>query len=412
VKAWLLPLIGLAGLASSVWAAVAPMAVRVPETRAWIGQRVGFYVELRATGSFAGTANFELPPLPGVLLMKIGSPVVSSREIEGRSWLVQTHEFALFSQTPGLLEVPEFSVHFASREGFTGPAQDTRAEVPGWQVEIRRPPGSEQVGFLVTTDALSVTETWEPPPGPARVGAMFKRTLVQRAPQISGMALAPAPIVAPEGIRVYPGDAETQDHLERGEFLGERRETMTYLLTKSGTVTLPALAYVWWNPKTEQLQSTILPAVTFEVAPAPVAAAPGTSLATCHSWAWWLTAALASGLATWQRRRLAGWGRRFRKALNPPDCVAARNLRRACRRHEAVAAEAAWNAWRNAQDTGFQPGPELQAAVLGLQRQLFGPAPAVPWRGDELARAFGEQLAAGRARSSHTPAAVLPLLNP
>ena len=167
MKAALLLFIGFITFNSAVRADVAPVAVRAPEAQAWIGQRVPFFVDLRAPGSFAGTARFDLPQIPGVMLMKIGNPVVSSEDIEGESWFVQTHEFALFSQKPGLLEVPAFSVRFAAREGFTGPAHEVQAQVPGWKIEIQRPPGSENIGFLITTEALDVTETWEPRPAHA-----------------------------------------------------------------------------------------------------------------------------------------------------------------------------------------------------------------------------------------------------
>jgi hypothetical protein len=393
-------------------AEVAPVAVRVPEAKAWIGQRVPFFVELRAPGSFEGTAGFDLPQIPGTLLMKIGNPVVGSQEIEGASWFVQTHEFALFSQKPGPLDVPGFSARFTCREGFTGPTKDVQAEVPGWKAEIRRPPGTDRIGFLITTESLDLTETWVPSPGPAQAGAMFKRTIVQRAPQISGMALAPAPATAPDGIRVYLDDPETKDQLDRGDFLGERRETITYLLQKPGTLALPALTYVWWNPKTETLQSKTLPAVTFEVAPAPSKSASAKAGAGHREWPWLLAAALVVGFGTWQERRISGWGRQCWKALNPPDRVAARKLLRACRRHDALAAETAWIAWRNTQRAAFQPDPSLRSAVLGLQRHLFGPAPAANWQGTDLARAFGERLAAAKAHRLRESASALPLLNP
>ena len=414
MKAALWLFIGFLTFSSAVRADVAPVAVRTPAAQAWIGQRVPFFIDLRAPGSFAGTARFDLPQLPGVMLMKIGSPLVSSEDIEGTSWFVQTHEFALFSQKPGLLEVPAFPVRFAAREGFTGPANEVQAQVPGWKVQVQRPPGSENIGFLITTKALDVTESWEPPPGPTQVGAMFKRTIVQRAPQISGMALAPAPApaTAPDGIRVYRGDAQTQDHLERGDFLGERRDTLTYLMQKPGALALPALTYVWWNPKTETLQSKTLPAVTFAVAPAPATATQEQIRIARHVWPWLPAMVLIVGLGAWQRRRLVGWGRRCWKTLNPPDRVAARQLLRACRRHDAAAAAAAWTAWRNTQDSAFLPGRELRSAVLGLQRHRFGPTPALAWRGDELARAFGEYLAAAKAHATHKPALLLPGLNP
>ena len=114
-------------LPAAGWAEVAPVAVRVPNDKAWVGQRVPFYIEVRAPGSFAGTVSFHLPHLPGVLLLKIGSPVVGSEEREGQSWFLQTQEFALFSQRDGSLEVPSFPVRYACREGFVGPVQDVEA---------------------------------------------------------------------------------------------------------------------------------------------------------------------------------------------------------------------------------------------------------------------------------------------
>lgn len=411
-----------------VVAEVGPVAVRVPEAKAWIGQRVPFVVELRARGSFSGTASFDLPQIPGSLLMKIDNPVVGSQDLEGESWFVQTHEFALFSQRPGVLTVPSFSVRFASRDGFTGPATDVQAQSPGFEVEIQRPPGSEQIGFLITTESLDITETWEPTPGPAKVGAIFKRTIIQRAPEVPGMALAPAPTAAPVGIRVYPGQASSSDKLERGDFLGERSETITYLMQKPGTLELPALTYVWWNPKTEELQSKTLPAVTFEIALLPATPAPAKTAGLLRAWPWLLGMLLVGVLVIWQRRRLSSWAGECWKTLNPPDRVAARKLIRACRRDDAAAANTAWIEWQNTLNMAvgqrpdaarsfrptvqpFQPSPELRAAVVEMQRVVFGPATTHSWRGDDLARTFAQSVAATPPQLTYESAPTLPYLN-
>ena len=407
-----LAILSVALLALAAQAEVAPVTVRMAAPKAWVGQRATMFVELRAPGSFEGTANFDLPKIPSTLLMKIGNPVVSSQDIEGASWFVQTHEFALFSQKAGVLDVPAFSVSFSHHEGFVGPVTEVKTRTSPATIEIQRPPGSERIGFLVTTDSLDISESWDQAPGASQVGAMFKRSIIQRASNLPGMALAPAPTTAPNGIKVYLGNAETKDELERGDFLGERRETITYLLQKSGTLSLPALTYVWWNPKTQTLDSRTLPAVTFEVAAPPAAPSPAATATARRTWPWLLITALVAGLSVWQRRRFAGWATRCWKKLNPPDRVAARQLLRACRRNEAAPAATAWNAWRDTQGTGFQPGPELRAAILGLQRQLFGPVPAAPWRGDELVRAFNENPTAAKTSFSHTAASALPELNP
>jgi hypothetical protein len=399
-------------LGSAARSEVDPVAVRVPEATAWIGQRLPFFIELRSPGSFVGTAGFDLPEIPGTTLMKVGNPVVSSQDIDGRSWFVQTHEFALFSQKTGLLEVPAISVRFAGREGFTGPATDIHARASGWKVEIRRPPGTGNLGFLITTESLSVTETWKPQPGPARVGDVFKRTIVQQAQQVSGMALVPAPVAAPDGIDLYPGSAQTRDQFERGDFLGERHDTITFLLARPGTFTLPALTYVWWNPKTEKLQSKTLPAVTFDVSAAAASETSGKTTTVHPVWKWLPALVMMVGVGAWQGRRLAGWGRQCWRTLNPPERITARRLVHACRRNDAAAAHAAWIAWRNMQVPAFQPGPELRSALIGLDRQRFGPGRSISWQGDALALAFSENPAAAKAHFLREPVSTLPLLNP
>jgi hypothetical protein len=393
--------------AVEVWAEIPAVTVHVPETKAWIGQRVQIFVELRASGSFAGNAGFDLPQLPGVLLMKIGNPVVGSEEIGDQSWFVQTHEFALFSQKPGVLEVPAFAVRFSHRQDFAGPVTEVQAEAPGWNLEIERPPGTERIGFLIVTESLEVTETWEPRPGPVRAGAMFKRTIVQQAPQIPGMALAPMPAAAPEGVRIYTGESTTEDRFERGDFLGRRRDTFTYLFTEPGTVTLPALSSMWWNPRSKTLQSTTLPAVVVQVAPA-LAAPPSTARPV---WPYLSAGALAIGLIAWKRRRLAAWLEQYCLWLNPPERAVERNLLRACGCDDAKSAAAAWFAWRNRQPIDFRPGPELDSAVLHLHRNLFGPEPGDSWRGNALACAFRKNLATGKKHRFQKKHSALPLLN-
>ena len=396
---------------STVWAGVAPAVAYAPEANAWVGQRLSFYIDLRARGSFAGAASFDLPQLPRTLLMKIGEPVVGSQQIDGETWFVQTHEFALFSQEPGPLEVPPVTARFARREGFTGPASDVQAETSAFSVDIRRPPGSEDVGFLITTESLDIIERWDPAPGPSEVGAVFKRTIVQHAAQLPGMALMPAPDATPGGVRAYPGAAATNDRLARGEFLGERSETITYLLQKPGALELPAIRYVWWDPVAEKLQSKPLPAVIVEVAEPPAGAAEEPTFGR-RAWPWLLAAVLIIGVGGWQRRILAAWARRFWRGMNPPDRAAARKLLGACRDNDAVRAGLAWAKWLGTREDRFRPDPELGAAVLELQRYLFGPEHPAGWRGTELARAFQHHLATARKHETRTTISALPSLNP
>lgn len=387
------------------------VSARLPVTKAWIGQRLSFFIELRAPGSFVGAASFDMPQVPGTIIIKIGAPVVSSEERGEQSWFIQSHEFALFSQKTGVLKIPQFQVRFASRIGFSGPASDVKAIFPGMEVDIQRPPGSEDIDFLITTDSLLISETWAPQPGPAEAGAIFKRTIVQQASEISGIALAPPSVVTSNGINVYTADAVIKDTVERGDFKGERSDTITYQLTQPGNFTLPELSYVWWNPKTKKLESKTLPAVNFQITQPPGSLSSQTLAANRFLWIGLLVVVCIVGVGIWQKDRLALWEHQILQFLNPPERVAARKILHACSHNDARGALVAWNVWRNTQKSETQFNAELLLAMLLLERHLFGPQNDSDWQGDSLARALEMQLIDMKEKKLNRAASVLPELN-
>ncbi len=395
-------------------AEVAPVVVKLPDDpKAWTGQRLLFRVELRSRGSFGGATSFTLPEVPGTVIMKTGNATVSSEQLEGESWFIQSHFFALFSQEEGPVEIPEFPVRFGTREGFTGPVTDVEALVPGFQVTIERPPGTERSGFLITAESLQVEEEWDPVPGTETVetGAVFRRTITQRAENMTGMALAPVPDHAPEGIRAYPGQAEVRDETERGDFRGERIETITYLVEKPGTHTFPEIRYSWWNPAAKSLESKTLPAVTIraKAAPSPVSAERRRHFSLIA------TALLASivALTITQRRHLAAVIKRLEGRLHSPEREASRHLLRACRENDPRAALAAWFDWCNARPDSNSIPVELGSEIAQLENVLYraDPNPA-SWNGDDLAARFRQFRSQRSARSSRRSQSPLAPLNP
>lgn len=394
-------------------AEVAPVEVRAPENGAWVGQRVPVFIDLRTKGSFGGATDFSTPRIPGGLWMKVGNATVSSRQIEGETYFVQSHEFAFYSQREGAVEIPSFEVRFGTRDGFTGPVTERREPVPATTVKIRRPPGTDAGTFLVTTVSYELSEQWDPAPGPATQGSVFKRTIIQRAGNIPGMALPPAPRTEPDGIKVYPPEVGTADKINRGDLTGERRETITYLMREPGTLFLPSITYQWWNPESEKLETRSLPAATFEIAPArpgSIPDAPGTTRRREAAWVF-LSLFVACVALSQHRRLIAATGRAARR-LCPPDRVAARRLLRACRRGDARGALAAWTSWKaSAPDGSRAISGELHLAVVALQRHLFGPLPPSSWRPESLAEAFRSHL--NRSRPSfRSRQNDLPPLNP
>lgn len=392
---------------------VPPVEITVAESTAWTGERVPIRIELRAPGSFFGSAAFDLPEIPGTLLLKVGNPVVGSKEIENESWFVQTHEFALFSQKTGTVTIPSFPVRFEAREGFTGDAKPIVAKTESVSIEIQRPPGSEVIPFLVTTENLEISETWDPDPGQAtavKVGDVFRRTIVQRSRGLTGMALVPASTLASEGVRVYKPQVETKDNTERGAFDGERRETLTYLLQEPGTLALPELNFTWWNPKSESLERKTLPGVFLEVEAAPVSESSQTSENSGIRSIWGAAFVCLFLLAIGKRRCLSLFGA-LKSSLFRPAKLQARALLRACHRNDASRALRAWEQWQIISDFATRPSPELKGALIEMYRIQFGISTVGGWSGERLASAFREELVARRKQDSPGNSSALPPMN-
>ncbi len=407
----LAPLLALF-LLSSVLADVPPAEIRIPKPEAWTGQRLPIYLDIYAKGSFSGAAGISIPEVSQSFIVQIGRAVVSSKQIDGETWAVRTYEFALFSQKTGTLEIPGFKVRFDARDSFTGPAKEVQATLPSARVKINRPPGTEDLGFLITTESLDLTETWDPQPSSsAKVGDVFKRTIVQRADQMTGMAFIPVPSSAPDGFRIYPPKVATNDKTDRGQFLGERRETITYQVADSGTLTIPELTYSWWNPKTEKLLSQTLPAVTFQVPVPPTAALTEEKGSSLPVWTWLAIGGAIIGAAIWKGKCLSAQCQKLLTKLNPPQRIAARALLRACRRNDARATISAWNHWLSLQKPEFQTPEALRKQVLALQRQLFGLSPADNWDGSELTQAFRSAIATQHQKTGQYHHSALPPLN-
>ncbi|WP_417850836.1 hypothetical protein [Thalassoglobus sp.] len=391
--------------------AVKTVQIEATKPEAWLGQKLSFYVKVKASGPFSGATSFSLPELPKVLIIKIGNPVVSSEEIGGDTWTVQTHEFALFSQVAGTVTIPEFQVRYSSRQGFTGPADDHVEQVPSLAVKIKSPPDHQPGQFVVTTTTFDVQESWQPVPKSAKEGDVFKRTITQTAEQVSGMALPPPPQKAPEGIRVYTRPPTATDQTERGDFSGKREDSLTYVLQKSGKMTLPAIQYVWWNPDKESFDSKTLPSVTFEVAKVsqPVIADESTEQQSFTIF--WLSGIIVCGsLLVWQRQQVVHTAIQLRNYINPPPKIAARELLRACRGHDVKAAERAWFKWVQFQPASFQTPPPLQAALTELHSHTYGNKTSL-WDGTLLEEAFRDELPTHQKQHRSTKNS-LPPLNP
>jgi len=299
-----------------------------PETQVIQGQVTYTATVIRIPGIHNG--YFFAPDFGDAIVIDLGRSGPDTVSVDGDVAEKTVHRFALFPQRPGQMDIPAAT--------FSGPAIFVASEPVTITVEAAP---TDIAGWL---PAMSVTVDQHWSTGPVRAGHPVVRTVEVRAVGVTGAQIPPVEVAEHAGYRAIRRDVAVETEPSGTTVTGRRIETLHYLPTTAGKMSIPPLAVDWWKDGGTTPSQAIVPGRTFavtgmaqaETAPAgtPIAA-PAEPIVTPAEppddrRIWFLAAtavilALAAGAAwTWRHH----W-------------TALIQLRGACRRGDARAIKAA-----------------------------------------------------------------------
>lgn len=245
----------------------------------WVGQKVIVVVELIAPGYFASAPSFDLPHPQSVLLMPpLDSPVLDNETIDDTIYTVQQYELSAYPMKEGEQLIPAFTIRFSYKSAPLD-SEETSASVQTTPqaYSVKRPPGTEKLGQLISTQNLEIEETWNPEPSQQDViaGTAFTRTVSYTAPNIPGMLFPPFAAGTMDGIGIYM-KRQTFDHSVRGMLQGKREDVITYVCERPGQFTIAAAQFHWFDIESHKIRTIEFPAYTFSVVANPALASQPT----------------------------------------------------------------------------------------------------------------------------------------
>ena len=413
-------------LADETPAAPVLLEVRADRSEPYQHERVLLHVQLLASGDVTEGA-LGAPEVPGTVVEPIGGDRRIEKEVGGKHYRGIERSYAFLPEASGSLVIPP--VRFEGRmrmprpapraqrpngffggsffeDFFSGSLLDDdrlagflgvgsrRVAIESEPVALRVRPQPEAAAgqWWLPAREVALSEHWDPAAGPVRVGEPLTRRIELRADGVSPAQLPALPAAEVEGVKQYAEAPKTTES-ERGTLrVGET----TLIPTRAGAITLPAVEVAWWDTQADAPRTATLPARSLEVLPAaaggetpagaaatraataapsreaaPRADAPAPSrgawLPDARLLAALLAAALGAGglLGVGIARR---WGRSTGADPAPPLTrrAAERALRRACRRDQPAAAEAALRALGRAlAPDGEAPSGTRWAVALG-----------------------------------------------
>lgn len=361
----------------------------------WTGQQVTINLDLKTTGFSFSDINFNLPEIAGAFLMQIDTTTVKlSESVEGQRWQIMRYPLALYPQKSGLLEIPPISVRFSTSAGFDSVKKNFIFESKVLQLTINTPPGVQADEMVISTSSFQLEYEWLPEsqinsPSVSQAGDAFTLKVKRRANGISAMLFPPLPVFRAEGLAAYPQASEVNDKTNRGELIGERLDSITWIAEKPGAYHIPGIRFQWWDPRSKELNQQVIPGLILDILPGPethdVADAAGGSEGSGSDYLFWLIPLIITlgSLFFWYQFR-----HKTATETVETESSAFTSLQKACKSNQPVHVYSALNRWLSwfslSSYTLAQASndPMLNTQLKGLQTALVSPDKA--WQGDAL----------------------------
>jgi hypothetical protein len=226
-----------------------------PEENIIARQQVNLQIEVATEKWFSGGTRIGRFEIKDAIVMQREKFAVNSTRIEGdKSWTVQQWTLVVYPQRDGQFEIPviplQLSIAGEGIESIVGEAHTQpmafEASIPEQMIDKKSWLASNR--FEVEESFSRATE--ELAPGDALI-----RTITFSADNLPAMMLPEVEVESLEGIAVYRKPPQLTDKVNRGDYIAERTEVITYVFEKAGEYLLPKQIYHWWNLETQSLES-------------------------------------------------------------------------------------------------------------------------------------------------------------
>jgi hypothetical protein len=234
------------------------------------------------------------PQVEGATLERDGTDQGYSELIAGQRYQVVERRFLVIPQISGPLVIrgPRLEAVLPEQRGGGGgrhqPPDDLLGggslgspqvgrrivvRAPDLEIQVRPRPPDAALPWL-PAEAVQISDEWSPSPTVMRVGEPVSRTLILTVRGLTAAQLPPLDAGQPDGAKVDPDRSWTEDLPGEDTPVAIQRLDLVVVPTRDGTLTLPEIRVPWWDTETHQQRVALIPASTFEVAPA----APGSRL--------------------------------------------------------------------------------------------------------------------------------------
>lgn len=217
-------------------------------------------------------ASLSEPEIKDALVEKLGEDSTYATQIKGVDYWVTERKYAIFPQQSGVFTIAPLilNAEYMSNQRqprfngfFNRPDTETRRVASkAITLNVQAVPASFKGPNWLSAESVTLSETWSDAGLQTKVGEPLTRTLTLSA---KGATVGQLPELldktAIDGIKTYPDQPVLKEDKESDGLTALREEKIAFIPSKPGEYTLPALDIVWFNTKTQKMETAHLPSV-------------------------------------------------------------------------------------------------------------------------------------------------------
>lgn len=205
--------------------------------------------------------NLSEPKLDDASIRQIGKDNESDEIIDGRQYRIIERTYAISPQKSGLLTLkpPVFSgeiMKSSNRRGnFFSFAETKPVSVISDDISLNvLPIPNSYAGTWLPSELVAIHQEWQPANNEFVVGEPITRIMTLTAVGLSEEQLPELKLTVPEGLKVYPDQAELHTGLNQGRLVSQSVRNFAIVASKPGSYQLPTIEIPWWNTITNRME--------------------------------------------------------------------------------------------------------------------------------------------------------------
>lgn len=209
-------------------------------------------------------ASYQPPAVEDSLVIPLGDVDRYQTAINGREYAVEEQQYAIFPQKSGGLQItpPVFEALVYDQV-----PRRVRTRAEGTSLTVKPMPSEYKGKHWLPAKEVALSEQYDSTALSFTEGDTLVRTVVLQAFAAPAQLLPTLSFKSSEQFSVYPEKGEEHNAIRDKNIVGRTTFKVTYLLNKSGHITLPAVEVPWFNTTTGKEEMASLPARNLMVEP-------------------------------------------------------------------------------------------------------------------------------------------------